>query len=142
MTLAKWNPARSLVSPEREIERFFNGLWNQAYSGDTCWRPSVDLAESEDAYELTVEIPGMKKEDIQIKYQDKVLTLSGERRQEEEKKGKSYSRVERSYGRFERSFWIPADVKADAIKARYADGVLTIEVPKSEKAKPQEIRIN
>jgi len=141
MTLVKWHPVRGMRSPEREIEQFFGRFFNEEAPQPHSWSPRVDLSEGESGFEILAEIPGMKKEDIQIKFQDKVLTLSGERVRSEED-GRAYHRLERSYGAFERSFYMPDDVKPDEIKARYQDGVLFIEIPKSEKVKPKEISIH
>lgn len=141
MTLVKWHPLSGMRSPEREMEQFFGNFLNTAFDQKQSWTPRVDLSESEHGFEIVAEIPGMRKEDIQIKFQDNVLTLSGERVRVEED-GKQYHRLEGRYGKFERAFYMPDDVKSDEIKARYKEGVLTVEIPKSEKMKPKEISIH
>ena len=141
MQLVKFRPYRSLISLPEEVERFFSDLGFDAADSDTMWSPSVDLSESENTYEVKAEIPGMKKEDIRVSYEDDVLTLTGEKKQEKETKKKNYHRVERAYGRFQRSFRLPKTVNKDEIKAKYEDGVLTVEIPKTEAAKPKEIAV-
>jgi len=91
---------------------------------------------------VNVEVPGMKKEDVKVTFQDGILTIKGERKQEKEEKDKSLHRVERSYGSFCRSFTLPTTVQGEKIKANYRDGVLMISLPKVEEAKPKEIPID
>jgi len=131
-----------LISLPDEIERFFSDFGLDTRASDTVWSPSVDLAENDDSYEVKAEIPGMKREDIKVSYRDDVLTLTGEKKQEKENKDKNYHRIERAYGRFERSFWLPKEVKADEIKAQYKNGVLSISIPKAEEVKPKEIEVS
>jgi HSP20 family protein len=90
---------------------------------------------------IKAELPDIKKEAVKVTVEDGVLTIQGERNREKEEKGKKYHRVERSYGRFVRSFTLPDSVDAAAVKAEYADGVLNLHLPKSEKAKPKQIEV-
>jgi len=142
MTLVRYNPYRNLVSLPRHLNSFFNDFGLDSNFSDTVWRPSVDIAETEDHYELKAEIPGLSKKEIKISVENNVLTLSGEKKHEEETSNKNYHRVETQYGRFERSFQLPEQVKAEEIKARYNNGVLTVEIPKAEKVKPKEIAVS
>jgi HSP20 family protein len=142
MSLIRWNPYRNLVSLPREINRFFNDFGVDVWNTDTVWNPAVDITETEDGYEVKAEIPGIKKDEIKINFEDDVLTLSGERNHEKEAKNKNYHRIERRYGKFQRSFFLPKYVKADGIKANYKNGVLTVNIPKREEAKPKEIAIS
>ena len=142
MSLIRLNPYRNLVSLPKEINRFFNDFGVDAWNTDTVWSPAVDINETEDGFEVKAEIPGMKKDEIQINYEDDMLTLSGERNQEKEEQNKNFHRIERRYGKFQRSFHLPNHVKADGIKANYKNGVLTVNIPKSEEAKPKEIAIS
>ena len=105
------------------------------------WSPTVDISETEAEYAIKAELPEVKKEDVKVTVEDGVLTLQGERKQEKEEKGKKYHRVERSYGRFVRSFTLPDSVDESKVKAEYADGVLHLHLPKSEKAKPKQIDV-
>lgn len=101
----------------------------------------ADLSETDEAWELQIDLPGMSKDDVRIDYANGVVTVAGERTDEREDKRKGYYLSERTYGSFQRSFRVPEGVKADDIKARFDNGVLTIELPKSEEARKQSHRI-
>jgi len=105
------------------------------------WAPSVDVSETEGEYQIKAEIPDVKKEDVKVTLEDGVLTIQGERKQEKEVKGKRYHRVERSYGRFARSFTLPDVIDEEKVKAEFKDGILNLALPKSEKAKPKAIEV-
>ncbi len=105
------------------------------------WLPEVDILEEKDHYKIKADLPGVKKEDVKLSFEDGVLTLDGERKNETEQKETNYHRVERSYGRFVRSFNLGHEVDANKIQASYKDGVLEITVPKTEKAQPKAIDI-
>ncbi len=145
MKLAPWSPARDLLKIQDEmnrmVDRFFNPdeFFGSEFSAG--WLPSMDVMETKDSFKLTLELPGMKKDDVRITYKDDTLIVEGERKQEEESKDVNYHRVERRYGKFLRSFHIPTQVKSDQIEARFKDGVLTIEVPKTEEVKAKEIPV-
>jgi HSP20 family protein len=132
---------RNMISINDEIDRFFNDFGMNFREMDTVWRPTVDLSETEEGFEVKAELPGMKKEDIKVEMNDGLLTLTGEKKQEKKDDKKNYHRIERAYGKFERSFRLPRNVKGEEIKAKYKNGVLTIEIPKSEEAKPKEIAV-
>ena len=142
MSLVKWNPYRNLISLPDEIDRFFNGFGLDLNESDSVWSPTVDISETENQYEVNAEIPGLKKEDIKLSVEDNVLTLSGERKVEKETDKKNYHRIERAYGKFERSFRLPKEVDAENIKANYKNGVLTVQLPKTEAVKPKEIAVS
>jgi len=103
--------------------------------------PSLDLAESNNALEVRMDIPGMEAKDIEIQVNANVLTVSGERKEEREEKGKTYHRVERRVGAFSRSVTLPCPVKEDAVDAQYKNGILTIKLPKTEEAKARKITV-
>ncbi|MCD6115979.1 Hsp20/alpha crystallin family protein [bacterium] len=140
MTLVKYNPLRNIVNSNFDVDRFFDDFWFG--DSDTVWSPTIDIAENEKSYEIKADVPGMKKKDISISFKDNILTISGEKREEKEDTGKNFFKKERVYGKFQRSFRIPQDVDPEKIKAKYEDGVLTVEVPKAEISKPKEIAIN
>jgi len=142
MKLVKWYPHRNLDSLPNEIDKFFGDFGLDFWNTDSVWNPSVDIAESNDGFEVKAEIPGLNKDDIKISFEDEMLKLSGERKFEDEKKEKNYHRIERRYGKFERAFYLPKNVKTENIKAKYKDGILTVNIPKSEEAKSKEIEIN
>ncbi|MFH1942155.1 MAG: Hsp20/alpha crystallin family protein [bacterium] len=142
MTLVRCKPMRNLVSLPNEIGRFFNDFGLNLGEQDTVWSPPVDVSETEKTYEIKAEMPGMDKKDIKVSFNDNVLTLSGEKNQEKDEKKKNYRRMERVYGRFERSFRLPLKVKSEEIKANYRNGVLTVEIPKDEEARVKEVVVS
>jgi HSP20 family protein len=105
------------------------------------WVPSVDVSETNGEYQIKAEIPDVKKEDVKVTLEDGVLTIQGERKQEKEDKGKKYHRVERTYGSFVRSFTLPDLVDEEKVKAEFKDGILKLQLPKSEKARPKAIEV-
>jgi len=106
------------------------------------WGPAVNLYDDKEALTVQAELPGMKKDEIQINLQDGFLTISGERKQEEKYENAESYRSERLLGRFHRSISLPSEVDAEKIKASYTDGILTVTLPKSEKARPKQIPIS
>ena len=98
------------------------------------WAPAVDITEDDKEYLVKAELPGMKKEDVKVSVENGVVSICGERKFEKEEKTKKYHRVERSYGKFERSFTLPELADPAKVKAEYKEGVLTVHLPKSEKA--------
>jgi HSP20 family protein len=130
----------------RRLERLFDEEpWESLHRGEStlspAWAPAVDVRETGEAYVFTAELPGLKKEDVSITLEDRVLTLSGERKLEEEESKNSYHRIERSYGAFSRSFTLPVEVDSAKVEARFDSGLLTVKVPKAEQVKPRRIDI-
>ena len=121
------------------LSGFFEG-WNLPFFEHPHW-PALDIAEEQDAFVVKAEIPGCKAEDIDISVHGDTLTISGEKKQTEEKKEKGYYHVERYYGNFRRQLNLPAGIDPDKVEAACADGVLTITLPKTEKAKPVKIKV-
>jgi HSP20 family protein len=111
----------------------------ELYAG--TWVPPVDIYETSDRLVLKAELPGFDDDDVGLRFEDGILTLEGERKFEKERGDENYHRVERSYGRFTRSFSLPTTVDTDRIAARLEKGVLTVELPKREETKPKQIRI-
>jgi HSP20 family protein len=142
MTLIKYNPERSLISLPGTLNRFFKDFGIDWESSDRVWSPTVDVTEDENGYDLKAELPGLEKKDIQISVKDDLLTVSGERKHEKEKESARFHRIERVYGKFQRSFRLPEDAKSDEIKASYKNGVLNLHIPKTEEKKPVEITVN
>ncbi len=106
------------------------------------WMPPVDIRETEDGFEFTAELPGLTKDDVSITIEEKVLTLTGERKWDDEESKNEFHRVERAYGSFSRAFTLPSVVDASKVEAKFDHGVLTISVPKAEEVKPRQIKIN
>src|SRR5262249_1320952 len=107
-----------------------------------AWIPPVDIVEEKDRILLTAELPGFQEKDIQIQMEGGVLTIRGERRSEDQKEGRTFHRIERSYGEFVRSFTLPNNVDRENIKASFHNGLLEVELPKREEAKPRQIKIS
>ncbi len=146
MTLVKWQPFSDLVGMYDRINRMFadefiseQGKGGMALSS---WIPLTDIIETKDAYVFKIELPGFKKEDIGLEYQNDTLTIRGERRQEEEVNKEHYHRFERSYGGFQRSFTLPKNADSKRIDASLKDGLLVLTVPKAEEAKAKSIQIS
>jgi HSP20 family protein len=141
MALVRWDPLRELTALQSEVNRLFS----RAGAGDVAerqsWTPSVDVIETEDAIKLKAELAGMDPKDISIEVQDNVLTISGERRFEDEVKEDKYYRIERRYGSFSRSLTLPLTADEERIQAKYNNGVLEVTVPKAEIAKPKKIAV-
>ena len=147
MSLMRWRPSRDLVNIREEMNRLFDNFFSgmpERRRGllEGEWAPSVDVAETDDEVVVTVELPGVKQDDVDITIADDVLTLKGEKSEEKEIKKENYHRVERSYGSFQRSISLPTGVQADEAKAVFKDGVLHVNIPKAEEAKPKQIKIN
>jgi HSP20 family protein len=150
MTLVKFNPMRDLVDIEREFNRMFNSFENKfgisrskednEYD-NAVWMPLTDIYEDKEKYSLKLDLPGIKKEDVKISFVDGKLSISGERNVESEHKDSKCHRIERSFGRYYRSFNLPEHIQQEKIIAEFNDGQLTITVPKAEEAKPKEIEI-
>lgn len=145
MALIRWQPSE-LFDLRRDVNRLFDNLWGNGgevaeYSQAAVWRPSVDIAENENEFVVTVDLPGIKHEDLDVSVVNGRLTIKGERRRESESKVGNVHRVERAYGTFTRAFDLPSAVNPDGIAASYRDGVLTVTVPKAEEAKPKQIQV-
>ena len=105
------------------------------------WSPLVDITEDDKEYLIKAELPGSKKEDVRLTVENAILAISGERTFEKEEQGRKYHRIERAYGRFVRRFSLPEDADGSRVSADYADGMLQVHLPKSQKAKPTAIEI-
>ncbi|HYT76000.1 MAG TPA: Hsp20/alpha crystallin family protein [Vicinamibacterales bacterium] len=139
MTLVRWNPTRELAS--MEIDRL-NRMFEDLCGAGGSWAPAVDIYETHDReYIIKAELPEMKREDINLTFDNNVLTLSGERKAEFEADNGTFHRSERAYGRFTRSFTLPATVDGNRISATYKDGVLSVRIPQREEAKPKQIEV-
>ena len=137
-----WNPSRELAELSDRLNRVFARGGNQNEAMTVAdWIPPVDISETTAEYVITAEIPEVKKEDVKVTLEHGVLTIQGMRRQEAEEKGKKYHRVERSYGSFVRSFSLPDLVDDTKVQADFKEGILTLHLPKSEKAMPKAIEV-
>ncbi len=145
-----WRPFRNLRHEmERLFEDFERGWPRSIFSVEPFWRreatwvaaPAVDVAETEKAYEITAELPGMAEKDVELKLANGVLTIKGEKHEEKEEKKKGYHVSERRYGAFERSFRLPDGVDADKIEASFKNGLLKVALPKTPEAQKPEKKI-
>jgi HSP20 family protein len=136
------SPLRELARLENEINRIFKELVPVEQTAEVVvWSPRVDVYEKDNNVVIEAEIPGAKKEDIELKVKDNTVVIRGEVKKEEEKKDENYFRKERFYGKFERVIPLPADVKIEEAKAEYQDGILKLTIPKSVQEKEVKIEI-
>ena len=138
MTLIRWQPAPL----QTEMNRLFGSLFDSPTLATRRFSPPMDLVENEASYVLRADLPGLRAEDVKIEFDHDVLTISGERRSEQEISENGYRRVERASGSFARSLTLPAGVDASKIEASFTDGVLELTVPKPEQSKPHRIAIS
>ena len=136
MMLARWDPFRDLSSVEEEFDR----LVGRAYSR-SAWVPALDVRETDDRFELTVDLPGIEPGDVTVNYEDGTLSISGKREFSKEESGETWHRVERGFGTFARQVRLPRTADAERIEASFDRGVLTVAVPKAEAAKPRTIEV-
>ena len=151
-TMMRWDPFQDLRSAQEEMAQMGQmspmlahalGLYGQQQSSATAtaWAPALDISERKDAYLVTVELPGVEADDLDITMEDGLLTIQGERHFAHDSSEQQFHRVERRYGAFRRSITLPAQVQAELIEASFDNGVLQIVVPKAEEAKPKRIQV-
>jgi len=142
-TLDRWEPFRG-TSPDSQLNRLFNDFFGRASQDQnlTTWAPAVDIYEGEHELVVKADLPDIKPEELDVRVENNLLTIRGERKFEKKVDEKNYLRVERAYGSFARSFSLANTVNTEAIKADYKDGVLTLSIPKREEAKPKQIKVN
>jgi HSP20 family protein len=149
MPMVRWEPFHNLVSIQDRMNRIFDEAFRGQRTGEEDdwalggnWAPAVDIYEQGDNIVLKAELPGIDAKDVDIRVENNVLSLRGERKFANEVKREDYHRVERAYGSFSRSFTLPNVVDTDRIKADYKDGVLQVTLPQKEEAKPKQISIS
>ncbi|MDE0634882.1 MAG: Hsp20/alpha crystallin family protein [Candidatus Poribacteria bacterium] len=139
-------PIGNLFNLHNEMGRVFGDMLSsqdsETNAENTSWIPTVDISETENSFEIHAELPGVVESDVNVSVTDNLLTIKGEKQQEEKAEGKNFHRVERRYGSFQRSFTLPKNVETADIKAGFKDGVLALTIPKAEAAKPTEIPIS
>jgi len=145
MSASRWDPFRELNTLQDRMNRLFEeasrGRRGGEPSGSTSWSPAVDIYETESEIVVKAELPGLDRKDIVLNLEKNLLTLSGNRPFDKAAKEESYHRIERSYGAFSRTFTIPVVVSESDIRADYKEGVLTIVLPKTERARARQIQI-
>jgi HSP20 family protein len=142
-TLTRWDPFRDLMGIQNELNRLFGRTYAGGESGGAtgAWMPALDIYEGKDTFVISVELPGIEPADVDISVEDSTLTIRGERKFYQEVDEDSFHRVERRYGAFSRSLSLPQTANANAIEATFDRGVLTVEIPKVEEAKPKKITV-
>ncbi len=138
MRLVKWQPFNELVSLQDELNRAFASSFSSEEEIKS-WNPSIDLSETKDSYKIKADIPGLGKEDIDISFEDKTLTIKGERKDTVVEEGENIYKKEISYGSFQKKIFLSQDVESDNIKALYVNGVLDLTIPKAERTKIKKI---
>jgi HSP20 family protein len=149
MSIVRWDPFRELEDMSTRLNRFFGQPAlprTPAEPGKESmmvfdWTPTVDIAETPEEFQIKVELPEVKREDVKVSVENGFLRIEGERKQEKEEKGKKYHRVERSYGTFLRTFSLPDNIDENKVRADFKDGVLNVRLIKAEKAKPKTIDV-
>ena len=143
--LIPWRGRSEVDRFKGEIDRLFDDFFIRSPFGRPFergdWMPAVDMSENEKEIVVHAEVPGMDSKDIDISLNGRVLTMKGERKQEQEEKEKNYYRIERKYGSFSRSFELPADVDPNKVKAKYKDGILTLNLPKTKEQSTKKIEV-
>ena len=148
MTIVRWEPFRDLVGLQERMNQLFDNAFRGTRGAEDdwalggSWAPAVDIYEQDGNIVLKAELPGVEPKDVDVRVENNVLTLTGERKFDNEVKRDNYHRVERAYGTFARSFSLPNSVDATKVQADYKDGVLTIKLPLREEVKPRQIKVN
>jgi len=144
--LTRWEPVRELANLHERMNRLFNDSFSPVTSQESLsagsFVPPVDVYEDEQGIRLKMEVPGIDEKDIDVRLENNLLTVRGERKLESETKEENYHRIERRYGNFTRSFTLPNTVNPEEVKASYAKGVLTIALGKRAEARPKQIKVN
>lgn len=145
-TLTRWEPLRELEDLQNRLSSMFGRAPVRRSDGReditlADWSPLADITEDEKEYVIRAELPDVPAENVKVTVENGVLTISGERTFEKEENGRKYHRVERAYGSFVRAFTLPEDAQADEIRAEFKEGMLSIHLPKSERAKPKQIEV-
>lgn len=145
--LVRWEPFSELTSLQERVNQLFSQTFNGVGRSSeqsllsSNFLPPVDIYEDDHSITVQAEIPGVTEKDLDIRMENNVLAISGERKLENEEKKENFQRIERQYGRFTRSFTLPTAVDSDSVHAEFENGVLKIHIPKREEAKPKQIRI-
>ena len=145
MAVVKWDPFRDLLSIQDRMNKQFEQTMSRSRTEEgiaaSTWTPAVDIYETTEAIVMQADLPGLRREDIDIQIQDNTLTLRGERRFAEDAQEENYLRIERAYGAFQRSVTLPATGSLERIRAVFRDGILELTLPKAEEAKPKKIAV-
>jgi len=143
-TITRWEPFRGATALQDQVNRLFNDVLERTgeESSLSAWAPAVDIYETEHELVVKADLPEVDPKDLDIRVENNILTIRGERKFDKKVNEENYLRVERAYGSFARSFTLANTVNSEAIKADYQNGVLTLRIPKKEEAKPKQIKVN
>lgn len=141
-SIVRFDPYRDMASLREDMNRLFSRAVGESRSGGSAWSPALDVLEREDEIVIRADLAGLTTDDIDVQVEDDVLTVSGERKFQDEVKDDHYYRLERSYGTFQRSITLPQGVESDEIAANFENGVLELRVPKSAEVQPRKIAIS
>lgn len=136
-----WHPMREMIEAQKQFSHFFNERARQEMQPQASWTPPVDIYETPDGYEFTVELPGINAEAVEVEVKDNTLTIKGERKEVDPKQGHQYLHRERPHGRFARVFRLSKPVNAEGVVATYKDGILSVTIPFRAEVKPRKIPI-
>jgi HSP20 family protein len=140
--LIRWEPARDIMTLREAMDHLFDEAFTRPFSNGGCWgTPAIDMYQTDEEIVVKAAVPGMKADEVQINVTGDILNIKGETKQSNEVKEKTYHMREQRWGTFERSLRLPTEVKADQAKAEFEDGILTVTLPKAEKARPKMITI-
>ncbi|MHB8411137.1 MAG: Hsp20/alpha crystallin family protein [Candidatus Acidiferrales bacterium] len=143
-SISRWEPFRNVSSLQEQVNRLFESTF--PHKGDestlTAWAPAVDVYETENELVIKADLPEISEKDLDVRVENNMMTIRGERKFEQQVKEDSYLRMERAYGSFSRSFSLPNTVNTEAINADYKNGVLTVTLPKRAESKPKQVKIN
>jgi HSP20 family protein len=142
--ITRRDPFLSLANWQEQVNRMFENAFPGRTDGSsmTAWAPAVDIYETENELVLKADLPDLNEKDLDVRVENNMLTIRGERKFEQKVKEENYLRIERTYGSFSRSFSLPNTVSAETIKAEYKNGVLTVEMPKRAESKPKQVKVN
>ncbi|MGH9690766.1 MAG: Hsp20/alpha crystallin family protein [Candidatus Acidiferrales bacterium] len=142
--ITRWDPFRNVSTLQDQVNRLFESTFQggRNESSLTTWAPAVDIYETENELVLKADIPDVNEKDLDIRIENNMLTVRGERKFEQKVKEDNYLRIERTYGAFSRSFGLPNTVNSEGLKAEYKNGVLTVEMPKRAESKPKQVKVN
>ena len=144
ISITRWDPFQNLASLQDQVNRLFDTSFQgrSDSSALTAWAPAVDIYETENELVLKADLPDINEKDLDVRIENNMLTIRGERKFEQKVKEDNYLRIERTYGSFSRSFSLPNTVSTEGIKAEYKNGVLTVELAKRAESKPKQVKVN
>jgi HSP20 family protein len=142
--ITRRDPFLSFANWQDQVNRVFESAFHGRAEGSalTAWAPAVDIYETENELVLKADLPDVNEKDLDVRVENNMLTVRGERKFEQKVKEENYLRIERTYGSFSRSFSLPNTINTESIKAEYKNGVLTVEMPKKAETKPKQVKIS